>query len=154
MANYEAARERFEAKYIPEPNSGCWLWFGANNKQGYGTFWCDGKSHKAHRVSYQLERGDLQPHLDLLHRCDNPCCVNPEHLKQGTTRDNVLDMWAKNRGTRSVGERNGNSRLLRAGVERIRDMAELGYEFSYIAQRVGIERSMVGRIVSGKAWRE
>lgn len=81
--------ERFEEKFIPEPMSGCWLWTGALYPRGYGKFWFDGELGLAHRASLSLYCD--RPAADKLvcHRCNNPQCVNPDHLYIGTQSDNM-----------------------------------------------------------------
>ena len=88
--------ERFLKNVSPEPNSGCWLWAGSLHNGGYGAFSAFGES-RANRVSYRLYKGDIPPGMFVMHKCDNPPCVNPDHLEIGTPRDNVRDMIAKNR---------------------------------------------------------
>lgn len=82
-------KERFDAKWIPEPNSGCWLWI-ATNRGGYGRVKFRGRLCEAHRVSWVLYRGDLPDNLDIDHKCRNRCCVNPDHLEPVSHRINVL----------------------------------------------------------------
>ena len=89
--------ERFLGFVSPEPNTGCWLWTGAAVPKGYGTFNIEGKFHRAPRVSWTLFRGDIPAGLLVLHHCDLPLCVNPEHLFLGTNADNQLDSIRKNR---------------------------------------------------------
>jgi len=80
----------------PDPNTGCWLWSGYTMPNGYGHFSIGTKSHLAHRVSYLYFKG--QPgNLYVCHKCDNPYCVNPEHLFLGTHQDNIRDMVSKGR---------------------------------------------------------
>ncbi len=90
---------RFLEKFIPEPNSGCWLWTASLNNNGYGEIMLrhSKKTAYAHRVSYQLFKGDVPSGGKILHSCDMPCCVNPDHLRIGTQRDNLLDMYSRKR---------------------------------------------------------
>jgi hypothetical protein len=82
---------------MPEPNTGCLLWLGKVGTDGYGLFKVGGKRRAAHRVSYEIHKGPIPPGLWVLHRCDTPACVNPEHLFLGTHADNMRDMVAKGR---------------------------------------------------------
>jgi hypothetical protein len=89
---------RFQEKFIPEPNSGCWLWMGAVVPDGYGSFGISTKqTMKAHRVSWLLYRGAIPPQTHVLHHCDTRCCVNPDHLFLGDNAANVADRVAKGR---------------------------------------------------------
>jgi hypothetical protein len=77
--------------------SGCWLWARACFKNGYGAIRVEGKTLYAHRVSYELHRGKIPSGAFVLHRCDEPRCVNPDHLSVGTPADNVADMMHRGR---------------------------------------------------------
>lgn len=90
--------ERFSEKYIPVTESGCWLWTGATNcDRGYGYFLFRGKPMLAHRASWMMIHGDIPLGLNVLHRCDVPSCVNPDHLFLGTLSDNMQDCSRKGR---------------------------------------------------------
>ncbi len=100
--------ERFWAKVnksgpvVREGLSNCWIWTGANDGrlatgEGYGKFHLDGKFIRSHRVAYQLVKGDIASGMLILHECDNPQCVNPDHLRQGTHTENMREKAAKGR---------------------------------------------------------
>jgi hypothetical protein len=100
--NNKSLKERFESKYIPEPNSGCWIWIGQTNDAGYGLIKDFSSKNvrgleRAHRVSWRLHRKEEIGNMVLCHKCDNPSCVNPNHLFLGTPLDNVRDMYNKKR---------------------------------------------------------
>ena len=81
--------EKFESRYIPEPNTGCWLWVGHVNCYGYGAMFINGKIVRAHAVSYELHTGPRIKGLELDHLCRVKTCVNPRHLEQVTHLVNV-----------------------------------------------------------------
>ena len=81
--------------------NGCWEWTGHRQPEGYGQV---GRSYKAHRLAWELFRGPIPPKMEVCHRCDNPPCVNPEHLWLGTHSQNIQDMVAK--GYRRSAHRN------------------------------------------------
>lgn len=96
--------ERFNEKWIPEPNSGCWLWTASTNPiSGYGVIGVSSEKTKpAHRVSWELYRGPIPAGVGhhgtcVLHKCDNRACVNPDHLFLGSNKDNVHDCMRKGR---------------------------------------------------------
>lgn len=81
----------------------CWVWLGCRNHRGYGLFGVNGKCRSAHRVAYEIAHGIIPDGLFVLHRCDNPACVRPDHLWLGTHADNMNDRNVK--GRTAKGER-------------------------------------------------
>ena len=81
---------RFFEKFIPEPNSGCWLWLEGLNDSGYAKFWDGSKQVRAHRYAYEHFIGPIPNGLTLDHLCRVRCCVNPAHLEPVTVTENVM----------------------------------------------------------------
>jgi len=96
---HKSLKERFNNKWTPEPYSGCWLWTGGINGYGYGAIGAGypQRMRGAHRASWELFCGDIPKGIQVLHRCDTPCCVNPLHLFLGTPSDNIKDKMVKGR---------------------------------------------------------
>jgi HNH endonuclease len=146
--------DRFHDKVMPEPNTGCWLWVGAIKEHGYGVIGLgrrDEGTAKAHRVSWELHRRKLQPGECVLHHCDQPLCVNPNHLFCGTLSDNMKDCARKgrnflpnNRGTNAKW-----AKLDAQKVAEIRSRRESGAEY---ARRFNVSRSAIYEIWRGKNW--
>ena len=90
MTERTSVKQRFDAKWIPEPNTGCWLWTASTRRGGYGGFWSGGKTVRAHRYAYERWVGPIPDGLELDHLCRNPTCVNPDHLEPVTHRENTL----------------------------------------------------------------
>jgi hypothetical protein len=141
-------RERFDEKYILEPDTGCWLWTRSTSASGYGRISVNGKPRKAHRASYEIHIGPIPDGLCVLHRCDTPACVNPEHLFLGTQQDNMADMNRKGRGAR--GERNGGTHLTERDILAIRADKRL---HRLIAADYGVAGSQISVIKNRKTWR-
>lgn len=125
----------------------CWPWTASRNRKGYGQVNRDGHGHLAHRVAYELMHGTIPDGFCVLHRCDNPGCVNPRHLFTGSKADNNADMMAKGRYAR--GETNGQSKLTRETAALIR--AAQGYHHD-IAKEFGVHQTTVTRVKAGQIW--
>jgi len=149
----ENIQERFEDKYIPVTECGCWLWIAKTKKfsnGNYGIIWLDDKWKYAHRVSWELTHGKIPDGLDVLHKCDEPSCVNPSHLFIGTQADNNLDRDRKGRQVAPRGIHNGNAKLTDEQVVFIRNSKESSIQLSKV---VGIASSGIRKIRRGEAWR-
>lgn len=89
--------DRFLDKIEIDDKTNCWLWQANRTFDDYGVFWLIDKNVRAHRVSYEYFYGEIPEGQCVLHSCDNPSCVNPEHLFLGTNQDNTDDMIEKGR---------------------------------------------------------
>lgn len=129
--------------------NGCWEWVGGKGAGGYGCFSVNGKNQKAHRVSYEAYKGKIPKGMVVRHSCDNPACINPDHLNIGTQRDNVADRELRKR--RDVkGERVGTSKLTESEVLEIKASDESS---SVLAERYGVYKTNIWAIRSGKSWK-
>lgn len=79
----------------PEPNTGCWLWLSGSGFGGYGRIGINKITKSAHRVSYEVFKGKIPKGLGVLHNCDTPACINPDHLFVGTHTENMRDCLVK-----------------------------------------------------------
>jgi len=141
-------KEKFEARVSPEPNTGCWLWAGAAFVQGYGELKVGAKKWKASRLSYELYKGAIGSRLHVLHRCDVPLCVNPDHLFLGTDADNTRDKVSKGRHLRGTDCR--NAKLSDAAVREIRSSQEGDWA---LGRRFGVNPSVIYQVRARKRWR-
>ena len=144
--------ESFWSKVVKQP-SGCWNWIGchATQKHPYGLFTMDGKQHRTHRLSYEAHKGSIPAGLHICHACDNPACVNPDHLWAGTHQDNMKDSGRKG-GHSRFESHNGAVKLNRQQIETIKKRAATGEKRTTIAADYGINDRTVRKIVSGERW--
>lgn len=132
----------------------CWEWIGSFGGNGYGKLG-RGKNNLAHRISYELATGINPNELFVLHKCDNPKCVRPDHLFLGTQKDNMQDKVKKKRDVDRSGEGSFNRKLDWNQVREIRQryaqgnisMALLGIEYN-------ISQGQIGRIIRNERWIE
>ena len=145
--------ERFNAKWEPVPHCGCWLWTACvRQSDGYGTLGIKGKTKAAHRVSWEIHNGPIPEGLCVLHRCDVPTCVNPDHLFLGTKADNTADMIAKGRAKGyTPGETHHNSKLTRSEVLEIRSGRGV-FEKYELAEMYGVSCNNISQIQTRKRW--
>lgn len=141
----KALKDRLLEK-VDKATNGCWEWTGQLNYYGYGVIWHNRAGRRAHRVSFEIHKGPLTKDDVVCHSCDNPKCVNPDHLFKGTKLDNNRD--AKSKGRNARGQRAGSARLSDSAIE----LLKMGEHLSQreLAQIFGISQSQVSRIRSGK----
>lgn len=149
---------RFRAKVERSAPEACWLWRGKCKSNGYGQIRADpegsnlrGRKQYAHRVAFELAFGPIPDGLHVLHRCDNPRCVNPAHLFLGTHQDNMADMVAKRR--HAHGERQPTRKLSKHQVRAIRWLAshDPGPQIA-LAREFGVSASTVTHILTRETW--
>ena len=149
--------ERFNAKWEPVTESGCWVWTAATSHNGYGVFGTGERENKqmrrAHRLAYAAEFGPIPDGMQVLHKCDCRACVNPDHLFLGTPADNMIDKINKGRGSGPQGEAHPKAKLTEDDVREIRRRAAAGEMYKDLAAEFGIARSGVSEMVNRKTWR-
>lgn len=146
----KSLKERLLEKIRVNADTLCWEWTAAKNKRGpisYGQIW-DGEMKLAHRASFEIYCSSIPEGLQVLHRCDNSGCVNPEHLFLGTHGDNMDDKVAKQRQARGI--TSSHAKLTEADIIAIR--AASSDLLRNLAEQYGVHTSTISRIQSGKGW--
>lgn len=140
-----------------EKSDGCWMWKGLLQPPAlplrYGIFCFNNGDYMAHRISWQIHNGPIPEGLCVLHHCDVPACVRPDHLFLGTRADNNADKFAKGRAGGPKGEENPAARLTERDVVRIREVFALGnISQVQLGKQFHVSRSLISAIVRGEAW--
>lgn len=143
----KSTKERFEKKF--EKAAGCWNWTASKTWVGYGKFYADGHTLHAHRYAYQIYVGPIPDGMEIMHTCDNMACVNPDHLRPGTHRENMDDRNTKRRNNPPIGERSGSNKLTEEQVRAI--FADQRTQM-VIAAEYDIYQSLVSKIKNGERW--
>ena len=125
------------------PEAGCWEWTGTLRTNGYGLIHWRGGGQSAHRLSFGFFNGPIPEGKMVLHHCDNPPCVNPDHLYLGGNRENTMDRERRGRGT---------AKLTPDEVRDIRKRAATGERQIDLGREYGVVRSAISDIVLRKKW--
>lgn len=137
MATDAELRDGEGVWYDTDPNTGCWIWQRCLLQSGYGQVRTGGKRERAHRRMYTVFHGEVPEGMHVLHRCNTPACVNPEHLYVGTHQDNMQDA----------------SPLTEKGTQDARYMRSCGYTLKQIGDVLGVHLSTIGKITTDVNWR-
>ena len=143
--------KRFLEKVEYDTNVGCWWWSASLTKDGYGQFNYNNKVHRAHRISYELHKGIIPNNLLIRHTCNNPSCVNPNHLVLGTNQDNKNDCVKANR--QAKGSKIKISVLKEPDIPLIKEMLKTGLSQRAIAKKFSVTKSTITAINLGKSWK-
>jgi len=142
--------DRFLSKV--EKTENCWIWVGGKHRFGYGIFHFDGKCSTAHKFSYIYFNGEVENNLFVCHKCDNPTCVNPNHLFLGTIQENNADCKNKNRHIK--GSKSGMSKLNEFQVKQIKNELKNYYKGIQkdLSLKYNISQSQISAIYRNKEW--
>lgn len=152
--------ERFEAKTIAVPESGCWLWTAATNGRGavkgagYGNYYDPVRRRlmRAHRYAYERYVGPIPDGLHVLHKCDVSICVNPNHLYLGTNKQNMEDKSTRNRAPDQRGVRNPRALLSQEDIERAWALWKKGLSQEKVAAIFGVHQTTISHAFTGRRW--
>jgi hypothetical protein len=152
--------ERFDEKVAIGDVGECWNWTGSLDKDGYGMF-RSAIGNRAHRFAYQRAFGEIPKGEGfhgtcICHRCDNPACVNPDHLFAGTMADNMADMKRKGRARHPVGGKGSvkgsSAHPIKLTAEKAAAIANSSLSHRQLGAIYGVDRTMIYQIKNGKAW--
>ena len=146
--------EAFFAKIYKSEN--CWEWSGSKNPKKYGVAHVNGKQYLAHRLSYEIFFGEIKDGLLVCHTCDNPPCVNPDHLFLGTPSENMIDMVNKKRNKFPIqyGEDSPHSKLKTKNVLFIREKYSTNrMSISQLSKMFNVSTGTVYDVLKKRTWK-
>lgn len=150
----KTVEERFWSKVNKSSlATACWLWIASTDSNGYGVSHNSLKVVKAHRHSWELHNGPIPKGMCVLHHCDNPPCIRPDHLFLGTHADNALDKVKKGRQRALKGEQCSWAKLKRSQVIEIRQLLREGLSQAKIAKFFKVSQTAISSIKSGRFWK-
>jgi hypothetical protein len=145
---YGSVMERIERDTFYEPNCGCWLYAGPIDDSGYGRIKIVGKKVRIHKFTYEKDRGPLPKGRLVMHSCDMPCCWNPDHLSDGTHKDNRQDAMIKGRLPRGEG-----AWCAKLTNEDIKEIRLSNKTHRSLGEKYGVSSNLIGQIKRRKIWR-
>ncbi len=154
MGSIEPLSRRIMDRVEFDTNGGCWLWTGAMTYgNGYGNIGYAGRSHGAHRASYETFIGPIPAGLCVCHRCDVRACVNPSHLFLGDHKANMADMRLKGRAARMAGSDAAGAILHEENIGPIRRLIADDFSNREIGYWFGVSADVINAIRAGRAWK-
>lgn len=132
------------------PDDGCWDWRRSARNSGHRTMTIGGRTVSVYRVAFALGVAPIPVGKWVLHRCDNPRCINPAHLELGDQAKNMAD--CARRGRTAAGEANGRAKLTARQADRARRLVAMGRTRAEIARQFGVAASTIGRLARGESW--
>lgn len=145
--------ERYADRYKKDDVTGCVNWIASKTPTGYGTITFELKSYYAHRASFEAVNGKYSASSLLVrHSCDNPRCINPDHLLLGTHKDNSRDAVERGRVARNLGEKSGAAKLTNKVVRAMRGMAIEGMPVCEIQRKFNFSWGTIYNAIIGVSW--
>ena len=144
---FKTDEERFLGRV--NKSGDCWEWTGTTTAYGYGLLSIKNKQHYAHRIAYEFSKGPIPKGLHIMHHCDNPACVNPDHLSAVTAKENIRDSVKKNRFPK--GETNGHCRLSDNQIIEIRFKRKEGASYNDLAKKYQVGARYISKITRMKS---
>ena len=146
----EAHQKRFYANV--QKTDSCWVYLKSIEGCGYGRMCINGKTVGAHRVSYLIHNGSIPEKMFVCHKCDNPSCVNPEHLFLGTPKDNTEDMMKKERGSLRRGRHHPCAKLTETEVREIFNLSGTLSQRE-LAKKFKVTQGLITNILNHGSWK-
>lgn len=158
LRRYDSFEQAYNDQVIKN-EIGCWGWSGSVSTAGYSLIFSNHETKWGHRFSFEFHKEPIKNGNIICHHCDNPVCTRPDHLFQGTMRDNIQDCISKGRfkyvsnNCKARGEKVGGSKLKENEVIQIKKMIEDGFDNKFIAELFHVRHSTISSIRVGKTWR-